>query len=417
MKARPKSSSLWNGLPIAAGALFAALAVHAASVETPTVDEFAHVPAGLAYLEHGSFELYAKNPPLGQSLVALPLWLAADVAIPQPRDLSQGWGPWRYGTRFMSVNEDVYLGLFRWARAVPVGLVLLTGALVFAWARQLFGTRAAAFSTSLFFSSPLVLAHGHLATVDAAAMATVVATAFALRWALSAPGVGRVAAAGAAWGVALLVKFSAGLLAPAIAAMVVVYRFPSARTVLRDLAAIALSALLLVNLGMGFQGSFHSLSEYELGSGTGRAAKEWLPAWLPIPVPKAYVVGFDAVKRDTEEGEFGSYLLGEWSQQGWWYYDLVAFGVKAPLPLLALLLVSPWFLRRERLPRRELLALALPLLALVALLTLNRANIGVRYLLPIYPFLFVWIGCVANQRKQDSARLQSWRLLETRHSH
>ena len=140
--------------------------------------------------------------------------------------------------------------------------------------------------------------------------------------------------------------------------------------------------------------SFHSLSEYELGSGTGRAAKEWLPAWLPIPAPKAYVVGFDAVKRDTEEGEFGSYLLGEWSQQGWWYYDLVAFGVKAPLPLLALLLVSPWFLRRERLPRRELLALALPLLALVALLTLNRANIGVRYLLPIYPFLFVWIGCV-----------------------
>lgn len=53
----------WRWLAWASGALFAVLALHAAMIDTPTVDEAAHLPAGDAYLEYGAYELYVKNPP------------------------------------------------------------------------------------------------------------------------------------------------------------------------------------------------------------------------------------------------------------------------------------------------------------------------------------------------------------------
>jgi hypothetical protein len=49
------------------------LSAHAARVETPTVDEFAHVPAGCAYWKYGRLDLYSKNPPRLRYWMALPL--------------------------------------------------------------------------------------------------------------------------------------------------------------------------------------------------------------------------------------------------------------------------------------------------------------------------------------------------------
>lgn len=61
----------WYWLPIVAGALFSILAMAAAIRETPTVDEFAHVPAGVVHWRHGQLNLYRNNPPLGK------MWIAA----------------------------------------------------------------------------------------------------------------------------------------------------------------------------------------------------------------------------------------------------------------------------------------------------------------------------------------------------
>ena len=59
------------GLPIAAALVFFALSLDAARLETPTVDEFAHLPAGASYLEHADFALFAKNPPLMKMLATV----------------------------------------------------------------------------------------------------------------------------------------------------------------------------------------------------------------------------------------------------------------------------------------------------------------------------------------------------------
>ena len=397
----PPRLRAWRALCLAAATLFAVLALDAGGTETPTIDEFAHLPSGHAILAHGAFDLYAKNPPLGKALLALPERLGGDLRVPVPREQPFGWGPWQYGRRFMQANADRYFSIFASARALVTALALIAAALVFFWARSLFGEPAAAISTSLFLLSPTLLAHGHLATLDVACMASLLACILALRWAHPPDGadrLGRVATTGALWGIALLVKFTAVLLAPVWIGLVAYEHRRRWRRALAEIALLGAVGLTVVNLGMGFRGSFAPLGTYDFGSDFARGLQRMLPDATPVPLPHDYVRGFDAQKRDVERAEFPAYLHGEWSREGWWYYEAAALAVKTPLPLLAVLALTPWALRRRGTPPRELAYLLLPPLALGALLTgLNQLNVGVRYLLPLYPFAFVataalWAG-------------------------
>ncbi len=386
---------------LAAGLVFLCLCLDAAHLETPTVDEFAHLPAGAVYLDQGNFTLFAKNPPLMKMLMALPLTLRSELQVPAPgaQDLDQGWGPWRYADRFARANGSDFLKLFFPARVVVILFGLGTGALLGLWAAQLFGTRAAAWTTALFFTTPVVLAHAHLATVDVACMFSVLLSMYLLRGACIQPTLARFALAGAAWGVALSIKYTALLLAPAVLLLVLVWRRARPGRALLEIALVGACALLTVNLTMGFSGAFMPLENFQLVSGFGQSLQQFLPGALPVPLPADYLVGFDAVKLDTERGEFGSYLLGEWSREGRWYHDPVAFLSKTPLPVLALLGVGialpRRFFSRERLSARELATVLIPILALgTALIGLNRAKLGIRYLLPLLPFLYLLIAGV-----------------------
>jgi hypothetical protein len=399
MHAQPARHPIgWLALPIGAAALFLALALHAARLETPTIDEFAHVPAGYAHAATGRFDVHSKNPPLAKLLLALPGVVGGGVAVPEPRENPFAWGPWHYGRRFMDANAARYLEIFFRARAVAVAATLAAAGLLFAWARALFGERAACVSTALFLLCPTILAHGHLATLDAITLFAVLASAFAVRRAVLVPSLARWLVAGVVWGLALLCKFTALLLLPAYVALALYARRPEWRRGAGELAALALAALLVVNAGMAFRGTGEPLGGFRFGSDFARGLQGALPAWLPVPLPRDYVRGLDAVQRDVEHGEFPAYLRGEWSREGWWYYEAVALLVKTPEPVLALLFACPFFVSRARLPRRELAAWLAPLAAVgLAMTGLNRLNIGLRYLLPIFPFLFLAIAaCFAR---------------------
>ncbi|HVN38080.1 MAG TPA: glycosyltransferase family 39 protein [Myxococcota bacterium] len=382
-------------LPIAAAVLFAVLALDAARRETPTIDEFAHVPAGYANLATGRFDVHAKNPPLAKMLLALPGTLAREAQVPEPQENPFAWGPWRYGHRFMEANTARYFRIFFEARAVVVAFALLTAALIFAWGRALFGASAAAIATALFLLSPDTLAHGHLATLDMACALAVLTSAFAVRAALRTPALSRWLLAGAVWGAALLVKFTALLLAPGFALLALVARWPAWRRGVGDFAALVAAALLVSNLGMLARGTGTPLGQFHFGSDLASSLQSHLPGWLPVPLPRDYVSGYDAVMRDIEHGEFPSYLRGHWSREGWWYYEAVALAVKMPEPFVVMLCALPIFLARARLPRREILAVLAPLFSIAVPMTaLNHLNIGLRYLLPAFPFLYLLLGSV-----------------------
>ena len=391
----------WRWLPIAAGVAYLALAGHAAYVETPTVDEFAHLPAGCAYWKYGRLDLYCKNPPLLRYWMAVPVVLDRRAEVPPITDPPWDWGPWQYGVRFMDANRANYFAFFFHARLMIVVLGLATAWLLYRWARAVFDMSTASIVTSLFLLSPNVLAHAHLATTDVGCMFGVLLTLFSVRWAYQRPRVWRFAVTGAALGVALLIKFTAWLLVPLVLGLVVLHRLRGparpegrwGRVMLRDGVVTLAVAAFFVNLGLGFKGSFQPLGSYGFSSSFCQTVRAALPGWLPVPLPEDYVVGFDGQKMDAESGEFGSYLLGEWSTAGLWAYNFVALGVKLPLVLLLLLAAGTvcWF----RLPLSAGARWTVPLAAVVfavALSLLSRLNLGMRYLLPALPFLYLLTG-------------------------
>ncbi len=389
----PAHEPLWRIVAAVSAGLFVVLAVMAARIETPTVDEFAHLPAGCAYWTQQRFDLYANNPPLVKMAIALPA-RAGGAVVPTLQRAPDAWTPWLYGYDFLVANERRYLSLFSAARIVPVLFVILTGWFLYAWVRELFGIPAAAITTSLFFLNPNVLAHGHLATVDAGSMCAIFLACYALHWSYRRPTGVRLALAGAAWGIALLSKFTALLLLPVVIVVVLAQRWRVWRRVVPDLLCLFAAAWLVLNLGIGFKGSFSRLGDYRFVSGFGTTLQSALPSSLPVPRPADWVAGFDQQKRDAEQGVFENYLFGEWSERGWWYYNLVAFAVKNPLPLLGLAFVSPWFWRKAG-GRRDVIEIVLPLAVLLGgMIAFNPLNVGVRYLLPLFPFVFLLTAAV-----------------------
>lgn len=399
--------SVWTLVAAGSATAFLVLSVLAARMETPTIDEFAHVPSGVLGLTQQRYDLYSRNPPLLKMAMAAPVLLAGAV-VPDVTGPDDAWRPWRYGRTFMAANADRYFTLFWLARLVPILCGLLTGVVIFAWARELFGLRSAAVTASMFYLNPNVLAHSHLATVDAGSMLTIVLSIYGLHRAYRRPAGWRVGGAGAVWGLALLTKFTAVLLFPVLILGILIHRRRAWVISARDVAVLAGSAWLVVNLGMGFQGSFRPLSSYRLISDFGSAVQQTLPADWPVPLPAEWVKGFDLQKLEAEEGEAGNYrfyLFGEWSARGWWYYDLVAMVAKNPLPLVLLIAVCPWFWARSSIARSTLWEVVLPVLVLVgSMMLFNRLNVGVRYLLPALPFLLLLTSIIWRGRERWQAR-------------
>jgi hypothetical protein len=397
---RREAPWLWRGTTCLAGAVFLVLCVLAARRETPTIDEFAHVPAGCAYWSQGALALYCKNPPLLKFWLALPVVTDPRVTIPPFSGNPLGWGPWEYGQRFMEANRESYFDLFFHARMMVVLLGLLTGVLLYAWGRRLFGERAAAVAASLFFLSPPVLAHAHLATIDVGCMFTILAACWVLRWASRRGDAGAMAVAGSALGLAMAVKFTGLLIVPAAVVLPAwSRRDPGAATRrrlllwARDAAILVSVALLTVNVSLAFKGSFSRLDAYRFHSGFCLGAQRALPGALPVPLPRDYVVGFDAQKLDTEAGEFASYLRGAWSPEGWWYYNLAALLVKTPILVLLLAAAGIATWKRRAVGSAETWPIVLPCASLFLFLSVfNRLDVGIRYLLPLFPFLHLAAG-------------------------
>jgi 4-amino-4-deoxy-L-arabinose transferase-like glycosyltransferase len=148
-------------------AIMALACILSLRMKSPTVDEFAHLPAGYYYWKTGDFSLYGKNPPLIRLLGALPL-LAMDITIDPTRYYAESgdWRPWVFGTDFMRKNATNYSTIFFFGRIPMVLLGLLLGFYVFQWSKELYGTKGGILSLVLFTFSPNMLAHARLVTTD-----------------------------------------------------------------------------------------------------------------------------------------------------------------------------------------------------------------------------------------------------------
>lgn len=106
--------------------------------------------------------------------------------------------------------------------------------------------------------------------------------------------------------------------------------------------------------------------------------------------PWFYLKGLATVNRDHDPGYF-AYLMGEMRPGRWYSYFLIAYLVKTPIPSLILLAAAGVVCFRGR--RAAVLDeafLLIPALAFFVGYSLTADNLGVRYLIPCYPFLMIF---------------------------
>ncbi|MBK8987632.1 MAG: phospholipid carrier-dependent glycosyltransferase [Chloroflexi bacterium] len=347
-----------------------ALLVSSAVQKSATVDEQSHLFRGIAYLRQGATHFLLGHPLGASAWSALPLLTEADLILPlnTPAWESGNWS--LAGDAFLWQLNANPLRLIFLGRLPVMWLTLLLGALVFRWGRQLAGPTAGLVALALLLFDPNVLAHGRLITGDLA-LTLFFTTAVYGYW-LWARQSRRAAAwhwpalllTGAALGLAAVSKFNAALLLPVLTVLGLGLSWR--RRTWRPLLALVVAGLV-------------------------GGVVVWLVYGLALrPLPGgAFWDDLFWQLQYTGRGH-GQYLFGEASAAGWWYYFPVAFLLKTPLPTLALLLlalaVAVWQ-KAWRLATTWFLLL--PVLFYLAASMASALNIGVRYLLPMLPFLYL----------------------------
>lgn len=410
-------------------AVHALLLLYGIGCQFPTRNEVAHVPAGLAIWETGTFSLYRVNPPLGRMLAVLPL-LAA-----QPRtdfkDLSDApelRQEWKEARRFADINPQNYLVLIRLARLAGVAWSLLGGWLVYRWASELHGRRAGLLGLALWCFGPNLLAHAQLVTPDMPATVMGLAATYVFWHYLRSGDWNYCAVAGLLLGMAQLTKFTLLVLYPVWVFLGLFFALDPNNRAFRAVplqvraaqgVCIVLMSLLVLNLGYAFDGTCTPLGQYQFVSRLFNSIEDGQPGpspalgnrfhhnWLasiPVPLPVDYLGGIDMQQRDFEGHGTPSFLAGEWRHGGWWYYYLYAMAVKVPLGTIALVLWSLLLFVLRRPSGAGIsgeLMVWLPALSILALVSSQTGfNHHLRYVLPMAPFVLIAVsrlGCFLSR--------------------
>lgn len=391
---RPGRTMWTGGRPLTSGAerlLLALLLVFTASTivlamrqTSTTFDEIVMMAGGARGYSTGNWSIAPEHPPLTQYLYGLPIFLSQpsfpDESEVEPRVQAAAGYRYLYAQQFFwrSANDPQRLALLGRLPAVLAALLLV--AAVYAFSRRAAGAAAGLLAALLVAVMPDVLAHGGVAYNDVPVALAMFAALWSADRAIRTPSAGQGLLAGLLIGIALAVKNSAVALAPIIVLLLIIevllrrHDGRWLRAMLPTTAAVLAAIYLL--LVVVYRGDL-TLDEY-------RYSLEFASGHVSGSVP--------------------SYLLGERTVGGTWYFFPVAFLFKtsAGFHVLTVTAVATFLYvmrTRERwcvLARSPLRAPLVGIVVFAVLLLTASLNIGFRYALPAMVMLttLVAVGVV-----------------------
>lgn len=333
-----------------------------------TYDETVHLTAGYVAWKARDFKYFGwDHPPLAEMTAALPLYLGLAGAKPQ---LYLTHPSFRQGLRYVFADFFIFqnvvdarrlIGLARWS------VFLIFSALLFYASRrlgELLFPGAGFWSLLLLSSEPNLLAHGALIATDFGSAVFYAVAFLACLAYLRGPGFWRAFLLGGTLAGLLLIKHTNLIALPILAlwafaeyrAKALMIRWSHLAGLACGFAVFLFAVYLGTNPGMLFEGLWSTWKR----AGLGRSA----------------------------------FLFGHYSNTGWFYYLPCAVLLKSNIVHLLLgaiglfLFVKTLAWKKERWP---FFFLALPLFHFLFACN-SRVQIGLRYALPIYPFLVLLGG-------------------------
>ncbi len=408
---------------------------------SPTFDEPYHIVRSYVYLKTGDSALLARggHPPFTNMLSAVPLLLRSDIVLP-PHE--PGWQDVRGFKDLFRVADDFFWrmgndaqGIALWSRLPVLFLSLLLAWLVFLWAKQRNGMMAGLLALLLYAFDPNIIAHSGVVTTDLGATLLVFASVYSLWRFCQRPSWRRLSLTGIVFGLAQASKFSALFLGPIVLALLGIWAFGargplfssqvrggpsfavpgqsrfSNRPRLQRVYVVLGICLVIFLIGFlvlwgvyGFQ--VRPLLPHESSH---PLLDRWIPAQdaslrrtayalaetAPIPAP-AYFAELAWLYNYSRAGH-PSFLLGQYSRSGWWYYFPVAFAIKTPIPTLVLLIAAAYLSFRRRDVLWDEYFLLVPMALFFAGSIFSSVDIGYRDILPVLPLAFVYVSKLATR--------------------
>lgn len=428
------------------------------SKKSTIVDESPHIVSGYAYVAKRDYRLNPEHPPLIKMAAGFPL-LFKDVNFIEgtqswEQDIN---GQWSGGDEFLHWQGNDPREIMFWSRLGPTVITLLLGVLIFIWARQLYGDLAGLFSLTLFVFSPTFLAHGPLVTTDAgAAFAFVFASYFFFKWLYNQNNKNLIWA-GVAFGIAQLMKFSLILIVPYLSVVVLMWVFFKDKP-LKLLSFQTFSKIFkyfgkliligIIGLIVVYPVYFYTVSAYPIERQV--ADTRWTldshpwntnrdgnnPQGIPgavvkmseNPVLRPYAQFFLGHLMVFQRVAGGNtvYYLGDVASTAWRSYFPAVFILKEPIPLLAMMsiasiIVIGAFFRKIKITTKnrpgfkeklkKLIdiksewiskyfiesAFAFFILMYWVVSILGNLNIGVRHVLPSFPFIYLLLAGILQR--------------------
>jgi 4-amino-4-deoxy-L-arabinose transferase-like glycosyltransferase len=334
-------------------ALMALLAGGAARRESITIDEVAHIGAGVSYLQKLDMRMNEEHPPLAKALAAVPLVVRgvhadySNVSWAFSAGMfQQFFGQWVFGHWVIARWNDPIATVF-WARLPMLCLTLVLGIVLFAYGSRLGDSWGGLLCLCAYATMPVMLAFGPLVLTDMAVTLFAVLTVwtFASMW--RSPSRGTVLRFGLALGGALLSKFSAGLLFFCFAAFILSLRWrpapeqPADKAELRAWRRVRWWSLTqgilfaaLVVYAVYFVLSWNEPTDSLSFLGHNGAAlllrRMLMPPWIYLRGLALFAI----------TGKPPAFILGHSYPHGVWFYFPVLFLLKSPLAFLLLLLLA-----------------------------------------------------------------------------
>ena len=374
------------------------------------IDDSVHIPAGYSYLLTHDYRLNQEHPPLIKLLSGLGVWKAHPrfpfdspgwQQAATPRDPKDGMQ--EIAEAFFNINADRYDKIALYGRLPMLLIPLLLLLCVWWFTRQLFGPLPALIATFLTATEPNIIGNSIVVQNDVAAALGLLVLVAALKNFLTRLRLVDALLLGGALGLALGTKYSLVPLLPVCLLIVIVHgsrqivrkKLGSIKVVSRSCLVFLVAYLILISLyAFQIKRVDADLSATIAGwfylSGNAAAVFEKILERLPLLLPYYFVYGIDMVVQDSREGRT-AFLLGQVSDTGWWYYFPFAFALKTTIPFFITSVCGlVWALIQVLVRKRYvLLYLLLPSTCFLGLSMTSHLNIGVRHILPIFPFLAI----------------------------
>ena len=311
------------------------------------------------------------------------------------------------------------LGKIYAGKLATIFVSLILASYVFLWSRELYGVNAGFLALSLYILDPNIIAHSRIVHQDLfGACAVFIATYYFWRF-LKFGGAKNAVLSMVTFGIAQITRYTAIYLIPIYLVLSLGFYRATLLNLLKNrnykiiglglkkITAYSLllvfTSIIIINIGFSGERTFTKWGDYKFTSKTftdlqSKPGLAFLRE-LPVPVPYAYLRGLDVgkAKQDTGIGSGSPYLMGRLGIEngklkGFNEYYIIAFIYKVPIATQLLLFLAIISLIRYRkyinFWQNEAF-LSLPALFFFIAFSLTTAQLGIRYILMIFPFFYV----------------------------